>query len=199
MFRRSTSVAATTGWGVDLRIPQGSFTDEPIFWADLLAKGGHTEVGVLVEQSLVGESYVKNFRKAAQRKGIRVVAEARLAQTAQDVGDAIRTVYDAKASALVHCGFGFGILSSILPWQSLIGTHRDSPAPRFRTPGSIRCCGRPSWGGPVSTKTTRQTPWGSSSSTGTKRHTGAVRNTACPWSTAMSPPRCCTLSPTPTR
>ena len=37
--------------------PQGSLTDEPIFWAQLLVKGGHTEVGVLVEQSLVGESY----------------------------------------------------------------------------------------------------------------------------------------------
>ena len=50
--------------------PQGSMTDEPIFWSDLLAKGGHSEVGVLVEQSLVGESYLKNFRKACARKGI---------------------------------------------------------------------------------------------------------------------------------
>ena len=31
--------------------PMGSLTDEPIFWVDLLAKGGHTEVGVLVEQA----------------------------------------------------------------------------------------------------------------------------------------------------
>src|SRR5271169_3050609 len=29
--------------------PMGSHTDEPIFWADLLAKRGHTEVGVLKE------------------------------------------------------------------------------------------------------------------------------------------------------
>ena len=29
--------------------PQGSLTDEPIFWADLLVKGGHKEVGVLFE------------------------------------------------------------------------------------------------------------------------------------------------------
>lgn len=90
--------------------PQGSFTDEPIFWADLLTKGGHAEVGVLVEQSLVGESYLQNFRKAARRRGIRIVAEAQVAQTAQDVGEAIRTMHDAKPSALVHCGFGFGIL-----------------------------------------------------------------------------------------
>ena len=90
--------------------PQGSMTDEPIFWSDLLAKGGHTEVGVLVEQSLVGESYLKNFRNASRRKGIRIVAEASIAQTAEDINDAVRSLYEAKAQAIVHCGFGFGIV-----------------------------------------------------------------------------------------
>jgi ABC-type branched-subunit amino acid transport system substrate-binding protein len=90
--------------------PMGSLTDEPIFWAQLLAKGGHTQVGVLVEQSLVGESYLKSFANACRAAGIRIVAEARLAQTAQDVGDAIRKVREAKPAALLHCGFGFGIL-----------------------------------------------------------------------------------------
>ena len=77
--------------------PQGSLTDEPIFWADLLAKGGHTEVGVLIEQSLVGDTYLKNFRNACRRKGIRIVAEASLAQTAQDVTEAVRN--DARSQA----------------------------------------------------------------------------------------------------
>jgi branched-chain amino acid transport system substrate-binding protein len=90
--------------------PQGSLTDEPIFWSDLLTKGGHTEVGVLVEQSLVGETYLKNFRKACRHKGIRIVAEASIAQTAQNVTEAVRAVHDAKPSAIVHCGFGFGIV-----------------------------------------------------------------------------------------
>ncbi|GFG75180.1 ABC transporter substrate-binding protein [Mycobacterium botniense] len=90
--------------------PQGSFTDEPIFWADLLAKGGHSEVGVLTERSLVGESYLRNFRNACERKGIRIVAEASIAQTAQDVNEAVRSLHEAKAQAIVHCGFGFGIV-----------------------------------------------------------------------------------------
>jgi ABC-type branched-subunit amino acid transport system substrate-binding protein len=90
--------------------PQGSMTDEPIFWADLLAKGGHETVGVLVEQSLVGESYLQNFRRACRRKNIRIVAEATIAQTGQDIHEAARNLYEAKASALVHCGFGFGIV-----------------------------------------------------------------------------------------
>jgi ABC-type branched-subunit amino acid transport system substrate-binding protein len=90
--------------------PMGSLTDEPIFWGDLLAQGGHTTVGVLVEQSLVGESYVKSFASVCRDRGIRIVAEEQIAQIAQDVADAVRRVHDAQPSALVHCGFGFGIL-----------------------------------------------------------------------------------------
>src|SRR6266700_4870648 len=41
-------------------LSMGSMTDEPIFWAHLLAKRGLDDIGVLVEQSLVGESYVKS-------------------------------------------------------------------------------------------------------------------------------------------
>jgi len=106
------SVTGTDDWLGEwtFSFPQGSMTDEPIFWSDLLAKGGHTEVGVLVEQSLVGESYLKNFRTACQRKGIRIVAESTIAQTAQNIDEAARSLYDAKASAIVHCGFGFGIV-----------------------------------------------------------------------------------------
>jgi branched-chain amino acid transport system substrate-binding protein len=91
-------------------LPQGSFTDEPIFWTDLLAKGGHTDVGALIENSLVGESYIRNFRKACRLRGIRVVAEERIPQTAQEVERAVRNVHEAKATAIVHCGFGLGLL-----------------------------------------------------------------------------------------
>jgi branched-chain amino acid transport system substrate-binding protein len=91
-------------------LPMGSMSDEPIFWAQLLAKDGHTEVGVLVEQSLVGESYVKSFRRACRAAGVRIVAEQPVAQTAQDITDAVRKLHDAKAPAIVHCGFGFGVV-----------------------------------------------------------------------------------------
>ena len=91
-------------------LSMGSMTDEPIFWAHLLAKGGHNDVGVLVEQSLVGESYSRSFRRACRDKGIRIVAEEPIAQTAQDIGDAVRKLHEAKVQALVHCGFGFGVV-----------------------------------------------------------------------------------------
>ncbi|MGV0687467.1 ABC transporter substrate-binding protein [Mycolicibacterium thermoresistibile] len=106
--------------------PQGSLTDEPIFWADLLAKDGHTEVGVLIEQSLIGETYLRNLRNACRRKNIRIVAAAAIAQTAQDVTAAVERVYEAKPSALVHCGFGFGIVFVNPALQAL-----DWDPPRF--------------------------------------------------------------------
>jgi ABC-type branched-subunit amino acid transport system substrate-binding protein len=90
-------------------LPQGSLTDEPILWAELLAKSGHTAVGALVEQSLVGEAYLQGFRKACRTQGIRIVAEERIAQTAGDVESALRNMQAAEATAFVHCGFGFGV------------------------------------------------------------------------------------------
>jgi len=106
------SVTGTEDWLGEwtFALPQGSMTDEPIYWAHLLAKGGHTEVGALIEQSLIGDSYLTNFRKACVAHGIRVVAEERIAQTAQDVGEAVRKLHDAKPTAIVHCGFGFGVV-----------------------------------------------------------------------------------------
>lgn len=108
----AVSVTGTEDWLGEwtFAFPMGSMTDEPIFWADLLARGGYREVGVLVEQSLVGEGYLRNLRRACKHKHIRIVAEATIAQTAQDVGDAVRSLHDAKAAALVHCGFGFGVV-----------------------------------------------------------------------------------------
>ena len=106
------SVTGTEDWLGEwtFAFPMGSLTEEPIFWTDLLARGGHKEVGVLVEQSLVGETYLKSFQAACRGPEIRIVAEERIAQTAQDVGAAVRKVHEAKPTALVHCGFGFGIL-----------------------------------------------------------------------------------------
>lgn len=106
------SVTGTEDWLGEwtFAFPMGSMTDEPIFWTELLAKRGCRDVGVLVEQSLVGESYLRSFQRACKHKDIRIVAEATIAQTAQDVTGAVRSLYEAKAAAIVHCGFGFGVV-----------------------------------------------------------------------------------------
>ena len=65
------SVTGTDDWLGEwtFAFPQGSMTDEPIFLADLVAKRGLTEIGVLVEQNLIGESYLKNLRSACRPQG----------------------------------------------------------------------------------------------------------------------------------
>ncbi|OBB69141.1 MULTISPECIES: ABC transporter substrate-binding protein [unclassified Mycobacterium] len=106
------SVTGTDDWLGEwtFSFPQGSMTDEPIFLADLIAKRGLSTVGVLVEQSLIGETYMGNFRRACARKGLRIVAEVSIAQTAQDINAAVRALHDAQAESIVHFGFGFGIV-----------------------------------------------------------------------------------------
>jgi ABC-type branched-subunit amino acid transport system substrate-binding protein len=100
-------------------LSMGSMSDEPIFWSDLIAKRGLDDVGVLVEQSLVGESYLQQFRRACTRKGIRIIAEEAIPQTAQDVTEQVRKLHDAKVGAVVHCGFGFGVVLVGLAMQAL--------------------------------------------------------------------------------
>ncbi len=91
-------------------MPQGSHTDEPIFWAEMCASGGHTKIGALIEESLVGDAYIRNFRKACNSLGLRVVAEEWIPQTARDVSTQVGRVHASGATAIVHCGFGFGLV-----------------------------------------------------------------------------------------
>src|SRR4051812_6976904 len=106
------SVTGTDDWLGEwtFAFPQGSMTDEPIFIVDLLAKRGLADIGVLVEQNLIGESYLKNLRSACARQGIRIVADAETARTAQDINAAVPTLRAAKPEATVHPGFGLGLV-----------------------------------------------------------------------------------------
>ena len=100
-------------------LSMGSMSDEPIFWSDLIAKRGLNDVGALVEQSLIGESYVEQFRRAHKRKGIRIVVEESIPQTAQDVTEPVKKLHDADVGAVVHCGFGFGVVLVGFAMQAL--------------------------------------------------------------------------------
>jgi len=87
----------------------GSMSDEPILWAHLMAKFGQTKAGVLVERAYIGQAYLEHFRRAAEFEGIQIVAEEAIAQTGQDITDAVKALHAAGADAIVHCGFGLGV------------------------------------------------------------------------------------------
>ena len=106
------SITGTDDWLGEwtFALPQGSLTDEPIFWAQMIAGQGLQTVGCLIEQSLVGDTYIRNFRRACAAEGIRIIAEEWIPQTAQDVSPAVGRLHEANPDALVHCGFGFGVV-----------------------------------------------------------------------------------------
>jgi ABC-type branched-subunit amino acid transport system substrate-binding protein len=131
------SVTGTEDWLGEwtFSLSMGSMTDEPIFWAHLIAKRGLTDVGVLVEQSLVGEHYITSFRRACKDRGIRIIAEEEIPQTAQDITGAVHKLQEAKAQAVVHCGFGFGIVLVNPSFAEL-----DWDPPRFMGTSFRRAC-----------------------------------------------------------
>ena len=90
-------------------MPAGSMADEPAMWARLIAKRGLKTVGAVIEQSLIGELYMKRFRECCVEEGIAVVGEETIPQTGQVVTAQIGRLYELKPEALVHCGFGFGL------------------------------------------------------------------------------------------
>jgi branched-chain amino acid transport system substrate-binding protein len=91
-------------------LPNGSMTDEPILIAHLLRKAGHESAGVLVERSFIGQEYLKGFRRAARDESIKIVAEEAIPQTGQEIGAAVRALHHAKPDAIVHLGFGLGVV-----------------------------------------------------------------------------------------
>jgi branched-chain amino acid transport system substrate-binding protein len=91
-------------------LPNGSMTDEPIVIAHLIKKSGMVTAGVLVERSLIGQLYLRAFRDACSDEGIKIVAAEAIAQTDGDIDEAIRSIHAAKPEALVHLGFGFGVV-----------------------------------------------------------------------------------------
>ena len=107
-------------------LPMGSLSDEPVFWAEQMVNAGYETVGALVERSLVGHTYITNFRAACDRAGIRIVDEQTIAQTAQDITAEVTKLHEARPDAIVHCGFGFGMAMTNMILQSL-----DWDPPRF--------------------------------------------------------------------
>ncbi len=164
------SVTGTDDWLGEwtFAFPQGSMTDEPIFLADLVAKRGLTEIGVLVEQSLIGESYLKNLRtrvppqRHSDRRGgrdrpDRAGHQRGRADPARGEGRGDRAPGLRIRDRLHQPGAG----------EPSAGTRRDSPPRPSRTRGSTRSCGTRSWAGSGSISTTRATRSDRASSTST--------------------------------
>jgi branched-chain amino acid transport system substrate-binding protein len=106
------SVSASDDWTGEwtFSLPNGSFSDETMFWAHMIKKAGHNTVGLLPERTLMGRSYREGFYRACRAEGLNIVAEQPITAKEQDVDDVVRKLYDAKPDAIVYGGFGFGMV-----------------------------------------------------------------------------------------
>ena len=91
-------------------LSSGSLPDEPYVLANLVAHAGLRRVGVLVEESLIGEQYLSFFRRAAKVEGLTIVSEERIFTTAHDMAATAARLHAAAPDALVSLGFGFGVV-----------------------------------------------------------------------------------------
>jgi hypothetical protein len=134
-----------------------------------------------IEQSLVGESYLTSFSAACRDARFASSPRSDRARPRRTSATAVRKVHEAKPDALVHCGFGFGILHVNSALEAL-----GWDPPRFTSTAFQNA-----WINPVLWKAflgwtgidqyDEATSSGSASSTSTRRAWDGGRSTACPW------------------
>jgi len=91
-------------------LSDGSLSEEPFYIANMIAGSGYRRVGVCYERSAIGTGYLSYFRQACDVNGLEIVATAPIAQTIADSTDAVTTLKASNCDAIVHLGFGFGLL-----------------------------------------------------------------------------------------
>jgi branched-chain amino acid transport system substrate-binding protein len=91
-------------------LSNGSLTDEPYVIANLIAQRGLTKVAVSFERSLIGQKYLASFRDGCRVEGLSITCEAAIAQSGVDATDVVRALHDSKPDAIVHLGFGLGVV-----------------------------------------------------------------------------------------
>jgi branched-chain amino acid transport system substrate-binding protein len=91
-------------------LPAGSMEEEPIIMATVAALDGCRTVGIAFEDSLIGHEYLRTTRVACGQAGLTITAEVPIPQVESDTRDALATLAADKPDALMHVGFGLGII-----------------------------------------------------------------------------------------
>ncbi|MCA2244791.1 ABC transporter substrate-binding protein [Mycobacterium sp. WUMAC-067] len=91
-------------------LPAGSMEEEPIIMAAVAAYDGCTSVGLAFEDSLIGREYLRTTREACRNAGLTITAEVAIPQVESDKRAAMATLAADKPDAIMHVGFGLGII-----------------------------------------------------------------------------------------
>jgi ABC-type branched-subunit amino acid transport system substrate-binding protein len=88
----------------------GSMEEEPLIMAAVAAYDGCRSVGIAYEDSLIGQEYLRTTRVACQAAGLRITAEVPIPQVEAEKAAAMAELAAEKPDAIVHVGFGLGLL-----------------------------------------------------------------------------------------
>ena len=91
-------------------LPAGSLEEEPIIIAAIAAMDGAKSVGVAYEGSLIGQEYLRSARRALAEAGLQITDEVLIPQVHADKLTAMSRLAEGKPDAIVHVGFGLGIV-----------------------------------------------------------------------------------------
>jgi branched-chain amino acid transport system substrate-binding protein len=91
-------------------LPAGSMEEEPIIMAAVARLDGCRTVGIAYEDSLIGHEYLRTTRVACEQLGLSITAEVPIPQVESEKGDVMATLAADKPDALMHIGFGLGLI-----------------------------------------------------------------------------------------
>ncbi len=91
-------------------LPAGSMEEEPIIMATVASLDGCRTVGIAFEDSLIGHEYLRSARVACHQTGLSITAEEPIPQVESEKRDAMTALAADKPDALMHLGFGLGIV-----------------------------------------------------------------------------------------
>jgi len=90
-------------------LPAGSQEEEPIILAAVAAYDGCQTIGIVYEDSLIGEEYLRATREACKRRGLRVTGEVATPQVMADQTPAMTALAAGKPDGIIHVGFGLAL------------------------------------------------------------------------------------------
>lgn len=91
-------------------LPAGSMEEEPIIMATVAALDGCRSIGLAFEDSLIGREYLRTTREACREVGLTITAELPIPHVESGKRDVMARLAADKPDALMHVGFGLGII-----------------------------------------------------------------------------------------
>ena len=120
-------------------LPNGSMEEEPIIMAKVAMFDGCKSAGIVFEDSLLGNEYLRRARDACNELGLKITGEAGVPQIEADKRAVVIALAEGRPDCILHVGYGYG-LPGINAALKEIGW-----MPRRYTTTAFEFCARSQW------------------------------------------------------